>query len=173
MGDQSSCASTGPRSCVITRMKALSRMYVWWPGINADIEKSERACHACQEVQASPPLAPLNPWKWPTRPWARLHLDFAGPFQGKLIFVAIDAHSKWIEATCTSSTSSYCVIEELHTMFAKFGLPETIVTDNGTGFTSEQFKFFLRDNAINHITSAPYHKYAAVDATVFQWSIEV
>ena len=132
-------------------------MYVWWPGITADIKKSVRLCHACQEVQPSPPVAPLNPWKWPTRPWARLHLDFMGPFQGKTILVTIDAHSKWIEATCTSSTSSSCVIEEIRTLFAKFGLPETIETDNGTGFTSQEFKTFLGDNGIRHVTSAPYH----------------
>ena len=141
----------------ITKMKVLARMYVWWPGINADIERSVRLCHACQEVQSSPSLAPLNPWKWPTRPWARLHLDFAGPFQGKTILIIIDAHSKWIEATCTLSTSSSCVIEELRTLFAKFGLPETIVTDNVTGFVSQQFATFLRDNRIRHTTSAPYH----------------
>ena len=92
----------------ITRMKSLARMYVWWPGISADIEKSVRLCRECQEVQSSPPLAPLHPWKWPTRPWARLHLDFAGPFQGKNILIAIDVHSKWIEAVCTSSTTSSC-----------------------------------------------------------------
>ena len=61
----------------MTKMKAVSRMYVGWPGINADIEKSVRQCSDCQEVQSSPPVAPLQPWKWPTRPWARLHLDFA------------------------------------------------------------------------------------------------
>jgi hypothetical protein len=52
-------------------------------------------------------------------------LDFAGPFQGKTFLILIDAHSKWIEATCTPSTSSSVVIEELRTVFAKFGLPET------------------------------------------------
>ena len=103
----------------IKQMKSLSRMYVWWPGISADIEKSVRL----QTVPSSPPLAPLHPWKWPMRPWARLHLDFAGPFQGKNILVAIDAHSKWIEAVCTHTTSSSCVIEELRTFFATFGLP--------------------------------------------------
>ena len=141
----------------ISKMKSLARMYVWWPGINADIEKSVQLCQECQEVRSSPPVAPLNPWKWPSRPWVRLHLDFAGPFLGKNILIAIDAHSKWIEATCTPSTSSNAVIEELRTLFAKFGLPESIVTDNGAGFVSEEFKAFLRSNGIKHITSAPYH----------------
>jgi transposase InsO family protein len=141
----------------ISKMKALARMYVWWPGMNADIEKSVRRCGECQQVQSSPPLAPLNPWKWPSRPWARLHLDFAGPFQGKTILVLIDAHSKWIEAICTPSTSSSAVIDELRTLFAKFGLPETIVTDNGTGFTSQEFKTYLKNNGVKHVTSSPYH----------------
>ena len=35
----------------ITKMKALARMYVWWPGINVDIEKAVRRCGECQEVQ--------------------------------------------------------------------------------------------------------------------------
>ena len=141
----------------MTRMKALSRMYVWWPGIGQDIEKSVRLCSQCQVQQSLPPVAPLNPWKWPTRPWARLHLDFAGPFEGKNILIIIDAHSKWIEATCTPSTSSSSVIDVLRSIFARFGLPETIVTDNGTGFVSQEFKEFLRMNGIHHTTSAPYH----------------
>ena len=141
----------------ISRMKSLARMYVWWPGINADIEKSVRLCRECQEVRSSPPAAPLSPWKWPSRPWARLHLDFAGPFEGKFILVMIDAHSKWIEAVTTSSTSSNLVIEELRTLFARFGIPESIVTDNGTCFVSEEFESFLKTNGIRHTTSAPYH----------------
>ena len=92
-----------------------------------------------------------------SRPWARLHLDFAGPFQGKTILVLIDTHSMWIEAICTPSTSSSAVIDELRTLFAKFGLPETIVTDNGTGFTSQEFKAYLKNNGVKHVTSSPYH----------------
>ena len=84
-------------------------------------------------------------------------LDFAGPFQGKNILVAVDAHSKWIEAVCTPSMSSSCVIEELRSLFAKFGLPEMVVTDNGTCFVSAEFEQFLRSNGIKHTTSAPYH----------------
>ena len=77
----------------ITKMKAMARTYVWWPGIDVEIEKSVRTCANCQEVQSSPPVAPLNPWKWPSRPWARLHLDFAGPFENKMFLILIDAHS--------------------------------------------------------------------------------
>ena len=138
----------------IVRMKALSRMYVWWPSINTDIEKSVRLCYGCQEVQSSSPVAPLNPWKWPTRPWAHLHF---GPFEGKNILIVIDAHSKWVEAVCTPSTSSSAIIGELRALFAKFGLPESVVTDNGTGFVSQEFETFLKNNGIRHITSAPYH----------------
>ena len=138
-------------------MKALARMYVWWPGIVDDIEKTVRQCTECQIHQPTPPVAPLKPWKWPTRPWARLHLDYAGPVEGKMYLIIIDAHSKWIEAICTPSATSSVVIEELKVLFAQFGLPDTIVTDNGTCFVSAEFKAYLRKNGINQITSAPYH----------------
>ena len=99
-------------------------------------------------VQSLPARAPLNPWKWPTRPWARLHLDYAGPFEGHMILILIDAHSKWIEAFRTPNATSSAVIAELRTTFARFGLPETIVTDNGTCFVSEEFKSFSATNGL-------------------------
>ena len=141
----------------MARMKSLARMYVWWPGIGDDIEKTVRQCTDCQLHQSTPAVAPLNPWQWPTRPWARLHLDFAGPLKGKMYLVIVDAHSKWIEAICTPSATSAAVIEELNVLFAQFGLPDTIVTDNGTCFVSAEFSAFLKRNGIKQITSAPYH----------------
>ncbi len=42
-------------------------------------------------------------------------------------------------------------------MFTCFGLPETILTDNGTSFTTAEFPDFLATNGIRHITSVPYH----------------
>ncbi len=141
----------------MSRMKSLARMYVWWPGIDADIEKSVRLCTACQETASSPPPAPLNPWKWPSRPWSRIHLDFAGPFENQMILVLIDSHSKWIEAFKTASATSKAVISKFRFLFSQFGVPETIVSDNGTCFTSEEFAIFLKSNGIKHYTSAPYH----------------
>ena len=141
----------------MTKMKSLARMYVWWPVLDKDIEESVRLCNECQLNQSNPPAAPLNPWSWPSRLWARVHLDYAGPIEGHYLLVIIDAHSKWIEALPTKSTSSHVTIELLRSLFAQFGLPETIVSDNGSCFVSEEFQQFLKSNGIKQITSAPYH----------------
>ena len=65
----------------MTRMKALARSYVWWPGLDEDIERLVKTCQSCQEAKSVPPAAPLHPWIWSTRPWARIHVDFAAPFR--------------------------------------------------------------------------------------------
>ena len=48
-------------------------------------------------------------------------------------------------------------IEQLRTTFAQFGLPDTVVMDNGPSFTSVEFDNFLQKNGIKHLQSAPYH----------------
>ena len=137
----------------MTRMKALARMYVWWPGLDTEIEESVCLCDEFQLNQSNPPLAPLNPWNWPTRRWARLHLDYAGPFQGHFFLVIIDAHSKWIKALPATSPSSNVTIQLLRPVFAQFGVPE----NNGSCFISDEFQQFLKSNGIKQITSVPYH----------------
>ncbi|UYV78573.1 K02A2.6-like [Cordylochernes scorpioides] len=89
--------------------------------------------------------------------FTKLHIDHAGPFQGKLFLVAVDAYSKWIEAKIVESTSAETTVNTMGEMFATHGLPDVIVTDNGTSFTSEVFKTFLKRNGIRHILCAPYH----------------
>ena len=123
----------------VSRMKGLARMYVWWPGMDREIENLVKACHECQACQPVPPAAPLHLWKWPTHPWSRLHLDYAGPIKGKMFLVLIDAHSKWIEVLCVQSASSTHTIEKLGTVFTQFGIPESIVTNNGSCFVSDEF----------------------------------
>ena len=68
----------------------------------ADLVKK---CTTCQESRPSPPVAPLHPWEWPSQPWSRLHLDFAGPFLGRMFLVLIDSHSKWMDIGKYGSTS--------------------------------------------------------------------
>ena len=69
----------------------------------------------------------------------------------------VDAHSKWVEAHVVDSATSQATIEKLQLVFSTHGLPDTIVSDNGTAFTSDEFAAFVRQNGIRHLTSAPYH----------------
>ena len=62
----------------INRMKALARSFVWWPQICKDLEELVKNCNNCQSTQNLPTVAPLQPWEWPQRLWARVHADYAG-----------------------------------------------------------------------------------------------
>ena len=104
-----------------------------------------------------PPTAPLQPWEWPQTPWVHLHADYTGPFLGQMFFIVVDAHSKWMEVKPTNTATTAATIHHLRSIFATHGLPEMIVTDNTSIFTSEEFKLFTKQNGIHHVTSSPYH----------------
>jgi hypothetical protein len=141
----------------ISKAKSRARSCIWWPGIDGDIEKMVKSCNQCQQTRGSPPEAPIYPWPWPLHPWSRLHVDFAGPINNVMFLVIVDAHSKWIEVFPMPSATSSATIRCLQTLFAQFGLPKTIVSDNGSCFVSQEFEKFLKVNGIRHLTSAPYH----------------
>ena len=141
----------------VTRMKSLARSYLWWPGLDRDLEELARSCLPCQAVKQAPAVAPLHPWLWPTKPWQRVHVDFAGPFKGRMLMVAVDAHSKWPEVCEMSSTTTANTVRALRQLFAAYGLPEQIVSDNGPQFISADFAEFMKMNGVKHIRCAPYH----------------
>ena len=76
-------------------MKALARSYLWWPGLDKELKECARNCFECQSVKNFPAVAPLHPWLWPSKPWQRVHIDFAGPSQNRMYLIVVDAHSKW------------------------------------------------------------------------------
>ena len=76
-------------------------------------------CVKCQEHQKALAKAPMHPWEWPERPWARVHMDYAGPIQGKMLLVIVDAHSKWLEAHIVHTANSRATIEKLHVLYIK------------------------------------------------------
>ena len=78
----------------ITRMKALARSLVWWPGIDKDLEEKVKGCQKCQENQNSAAKTPLHSWEWARRPWTRIHVDYAGSFLEKMFLVVVDSYSK-------------------------------------------------------------------------------
>ncbi|XP_063377564.1 uncharacterized protein K02A2.6-like [Cydia fagiglandana] len=138
------------------RTKALARAYVWWPGLGADVERVTAECAACAAERPAPARAATHPWEWPQERWYRVHVDFLTPTAGTYYFVLIDAYSKWIEASKIRGTRADETIALLREIFARFGNPYELVSDNGPPFTSGQFESYLRKEGIKHIRISPY-----------------
>ena len=104
-----------------------------------------------------PTKVPLHQWDFPAKPWQRLHIDFAGPYQNKMWMLLIDAYSKWPEVHVMESTTTDTVIKHLQQIFATHGLPHQI---DGPQFTAEKFKQFCLSRGIHHTTTALYHPHS-------------
>ena len=81
---------------------------------------------------------------------AHVKEDYAEPFLGKMFLILADAYSQWIDVAVLRSATSTATIEKLRTMFATYGILETLVS-------STEFPVFLKQNGICHICTAPYH----------------
>ena len=144
----------------IVKMKAVAKSYLWWPGLDTEIEMRVKGCNICQIYNKQPPVSPLHPWEWPGHTWHRIHIDYAGPFEGRMILIIVDAHSKYIDAHVVSSATTSVTITKLRHTFAVLGLPITIVSDNGSCFTSNEFEQFCKANCIKHVKCSPYHPFS-------------
>lgn len=92
--------------------------------MSKDLEAMVCNCTKCQDSRLAPAAAPLHPWEWPLSPWSRLHLDYAGPFQGRMFLVLVDAHSKWLDIMPVKNTTATETIEKLRSVFATHGIPD-------------------------------------------------
>lgn len=142
----------------MVKMKGMARSFVYWPTLNADIEKTANSCENCLKHAHLPPKFRSHHWEYPKNPWERIHIDYAGPVAGKMLLIIVDAYSKWIEVKTTNSITSLASINILEEMFATYGVPVIVVSDNGRQFISEEFKEFLKRSGVKyHKTTAPYH----------------
>nr|XP_055061179.1 uncharacterized protein K02A2.6-like [Misgurnus anguillicaudatus] len=140
----------------MVKMKSLARSYFWWPTLDMNIEEIVSQCSVCQQQRSMPTPVPVHTWKWSTGPWERIHLDFAEDHQ-QMLLVVMDAHARWPEIFPMQSTTSAKTIEVLRNLFASYGLPQEVVTDNGPQFTSREFDEFLLLNGVKHTKSPAYH----------------
>ena len=79
-------------------------------------------------------------------------------FMGHMFLLLVDAHTTWMDIHIVSSATSQSTIETMRNTFATLGLPEMLVTDNSSVFTSSEFTDFVKQNGIRHVTSSPYHQ---------------
>jgi hypothetical protein len=93
------------------------------------------------------------PITWPFSTW---RLDLVGPFKKAKggfihIFVAVDKFIKWIKVKHAATITSAKVVEFIKEIIYRFGIPNNIITDNGTQFMAKEFEDFCADSGIKLI----------------------
>lgn len=141
----------------VERMRAAARSYVYWPGIDESIAQLVRTCTECARVAKTNTKTNLESWPAPDKPWQRLHIDYAGPVDEWYYLILVDAYTKWPEVVPTRRITTSATLDILQGIFARFGMPETLVSDNGRQFVSEQFELYCDINGILHLKTPPFH----------------
>ena len=143
--------------------KAL-RQGFYWPTMFADAKRIVTRCEACQKIANNIRQPPkhlqsiTSPW-----PFAIWGIDLIGPMPtapggAKHVIVAVDYFTKWVVAEplvhiTEANTTSFVKKNILY----KFGIPNTIIIDNGTQFNNKKFREFCKKYGINNYYASPAH----------------
>ncbi|EFA04804.1 Retrovirus-related Pol polyprotein from transposon 412-like Protein [Tribolium castaneum] len=135
-----------------------------WQNMKKDIKKFIKNCQSCQinKTNRHPTKAPMEITTTSTRPFQRLGLDIVGPLPitengNKFVLTIQDDLTKYSFAKAIRNHEAPTIANEFLDFIMIFGLPETILTDNGTDFTSNLVKELNKLFKIKHILSSPYH----------------
>jgi hypothetical protein len=134
--------------------KAFRAGFYWLIAIE-DAKDIVRKCKACQRFASRPhaPAAELQPipLSWPFAQWG---LDMVGKSQKSwqrghvYMLVAFDKFTKWVEAAPVTTQDSTAAINFIKSIVFRFGVPHSIITYNGTNFTSKEFKSYCESMGI-------------------------
>ena len=147
----------------MTRRRERANMSVWWPGISRDIQSKVSVCEFCQENLPSQRKEPPITTPLPERAWKKIGADLCA-HQGKQFLVIINYYSRFPEIAYMSSTTRDPVINKMKDIFARWGVPDEIVSDNGPQFSSEQFRRFSQEYDFKHFTTSPCYPQANGEA---------
>ena len=92
----------------------------------------------------------------PAAAWSKIGADLC-QLHGRTLLVVCDYYSNFFEVARLNTVTTRSVVREFLPMFARFGLPEVLVTDNGPQFASAEFAVFVRKKGITHLTSSPHY----------------
>ena len=138
----------------IVKTKALLREKVWFPCMDKMVETKVKACLPCQVVTPIYTREPLQMSVLPDNPFDEVSIDFAHE-DGETLLLLIDDYSRFPFAEPVSSTSASAVIPKLDQLFATFGTPSVVKSDNGPPFNGEEFAKFAHVLGFRHRKVTP------------------
>lgn len=146
-----------------TISKIQARYY--WPKMRDDISTYVKSCDICK-ANKTPTFIVRHKMGEPKpliEPWRVIAVDYLGPLPrskrgNNYILVILDCFSKFIVLTPVRNADTKAVIKSLkEQVFCKFGVPEILISDNGTPFISKLFEEFLKEKEIKQWKNAVYH----------------
>lgn len=148
----------------ISKTIDLIRRNFYWPGLVRQTREFVVSCQICKEVKApNRILRPLMGQQMIVeRPWQRLYTDLLGPYPRSSagnthLLVVLDSFSKFVLIHPLRKAQVGPIIKFIETsVFHLFGVPETILSDNGVQYISKQFADFLKKYGVKHIRTAVY-----------------
>ena len=144
-----------------TAKRILRRFY--WPTLYKDVEDFCRSCQVCQKFSKQKVVkAPLIPLPVVIEPFRRVAMDIVGPLPrtksgNRYILVICDYATRYPEAVPVKAVDAEHIAEELVRIFARVGIPEEMLTDQGSNFTSQLLSEIYQLLHVHPIRTSPYH----------------
>ncbi len=135
-----------------------------WPSLYTDVQTYCNTCATCQKtsVVSQRGRAPLYPLPVISTPFRRITMDIVGPLEKssaghQYILVICDYATRYPEAFPLRSINTPRIIQALVQLFSRVGIPEEVLTDQGTNFTSRLMGQLHRQLGITAIRTSAYH----------------
>lgn len=138
----------------VERCRLRANVSVWWPGLSTQIEEFIRKCTECARTKKHR-KEPLMSTVLPDYPWQKVGTDLF-TLNGATYIIVTDYFSHCPEVIKLSNTTSAGVISTLKPLFARHGVPEEVVSDNGPQYASQEFRDFAREYGFKHTTSSSH-----------------
>ena len=135
----------------ITKCCEGAKRSAWWPGLSKQLEDMIQNCDICIKERSNK-AEPLIPSVLPDRPWQKICTDLF-ELKGKPCFLCTDYFSRFAEVPLLSKSTD--VITHLKSWFARHGIPDKVVSDNGPQFQASEFAKFADDYGFKHEPSSP------------------
>ena len=138
----------------LVKTRSLLRSKVWFPKMDPAVDEVVKKCFSCQIATPKPSREPLKMTPLPDGPWQHVSVDFC-EVAGHYVLVVIDDYSRFPEVDIVHSTSAKTVIPKLDRIFAAYGVPQVVKSDNGPPFSGHEFAQFAEYLGFKHRKVTP------------------